>query len=269
MIEKLGRAQSQNAEGLPSPPVARVLGGSRPNFDTPFSKACSIGTRKPLPNPPKYDGSRKSYALELDVHYHSENCELWYLVNSCLDERPQQVIATFYAAGGPGSTCDPQEFMRYLDRTSQDSNIQSRAAASLRTMSQRDDQSLASFLRRFEQALAEAGGADSSDNAKIVFLETAINTRLQHSLVTSILLEDYQGWLARVQEIAGRLERLKSVKLPARHPISLAVEEQPSGHGAHSMWLHIAKRIKVEKAETKQSTDTTLPRASTRLARHL
>ncbi|KJZ68106.1 hypothetical protein HIM_12505 [Hirsutella minnesotensis 3608] len=63
-----------------------------------------------------------------------------------LGEKPQQVVATFYAAGGPGGSYDPQEFMRYLDRTYQDSNIQSRAAATLRTMRQREDQPLATFL---------------------------------------------------------------------------------------------------------------------------
>ncbi|KJZ70649.1 hypothetical protein HIM_09969 [Hirsutella minnesotensis 3608] len=204
MMDQFGRAQPQNIEDLPPPPMTRGL-----------------VTRKPLPNPPKYDGLRKSYAawarqmrdkLELDAHYYNGNRELWYLINSCLGEKPQQVVATFYAAGGPGSAYDPQEFMRYLDRTYQDSNIQSRAAATLRTMRQRDDQTLASFLPRFEQALAEAGGAEWPDNAKIVFLENAISKRLQESLVTAVLPEDYQGWLARLQEIAGRLERLQSGK---------------------------------------------------------
>ncbi|OAQ57979.1 Pol [Purpureocillium lilacinum] len=174
-------------------------------------------TRKPLPNPPKYNGSRKNYAtwakqmrdkLELDAHYYNGNRDLWYLVNSCLEERVQQVVATFYAAGGPGATYDPHEFMRYLDRTYQDSNIQSRAATSLRTLRQREKQSLASFLPRFEQALAEAGGADWPDRAKIVFLENALSQRLQRSLVSADLPTDYHGWLARVQEIAGRMERL-------------------------------------------------------------
>ncbi|KAM4061816.1 pol-like protein [Hirsutella rhossiliensis] len=224
LMEQLGRAQPQSAD-LQSPPVARGLGESTPGLGTPLPKTCGTGMRKPLPNPPKYDGSRKSYSawarqmrdkLDLDAHYYSGSRELWYLINSCLDERPQQVVATFYAAGGPGGSYDPQEFMRYLDRTYQDSNIQSRAAATLRTMRQREDQPLASFLPRFEQALAEAGGADWPDSAKIVFLENAINARLQESLVTAVLPDDYQGWLARVQEIAGRLERLK----PGRQPTS-------------------------------------------------
>ncbi|KJZ69492.1 hypothetical protein HIM_11109 [Hirsutella minnesotensis 3608] len=230
-MDQLSRAQPHNAEEPSTSPMAREPDESTPGLDTPISKTDGAVARKPLPNPPKYDGLRKSYTawarqmrdkLELDAHYFNGNRELWYLINSCLGEKPQQVVATFYAAGGPGGAYDPQEFMRYLDRTYQDSNIQSRAAATLRTMRQREDQTLASFLPRFEQALAEAGGADWPDNAKIVFLENAINKRLQESLVTAVLPEDYQGWLTRLQEIAGRLERLS----PGRQ--SPSKEQSPS-----------------------------------------
>jgi hypothetical protein len=224
MMEHLGRTQSHNVRDSPLPPGIQDPSESTHGLDTPFLKNCGTTARKPLPNPPKYDGLRKTYAawarqmrdkLELDAHYFNGNRELWYLINSCLGEKPQQVVATFYAAGGPGGAYDPQEFMRYLDRTYQDSNIQSRAAATLRTMRQREDQTLASFLPRFEQALAEAGGAEWPDNAKIVFLENAINRQLQESLVTAVLPDDYQGWLTRLQEIAGRLERLKSGNQPS------------------------------------------------------
>ncbi|KAM4054390.1 transposon Tf2-3 polyprotein [Hirsutella rhossiliensis] len=181
LMEQLGRAQPQSAD-LQSPP-------STPGLGTP-SQNLRYWNAETVAQP-----TQMRDKLDLDAHYYSGNRELWYLINSCLDERPQQLR--------------PQEFMRYLDRTYQDSNIQSRAAATLRTMRQREDQPLASFLPRFEQALAEAGGADWPDSAKIVFLENAINARLQESLVTAVLPDDYQGWLARVQEIAGRLERLK------------------------------------------------------------
>ncbi|KAK2728335.1 pol-like protein [Colletotrichum kahawae] len=40
--------------------------------------------------------------IELDVRYISNNADIWYFINSCLNSRLQQVVATFYAAGGPG-----------------------------------------------------------------------------------------------------------------------------------------------------------------------
>jgi hypothetical protein len=214
----------QSGPNLQLPPRVRTSSGSMAGTETPSPTVASTHKRKPLPNPPKYNGSRKSYAawarqmrdkIELDGSYYNGNRDLWYLINSCLEEKPQQVVATFYAAGGPGASYDPYEFMRYLDRTYQDSNIQSRAATSLRTLRQREEQSLASFLPRFEQALAEAGGADWPDSAKIVFLENGLNSRLQRSLITALLPTDYQGWLARVQEIAGKLERIELREGPA------------------------------------------------------
>ncbi|KAF5519573.1 hypothetical protein CGCA056_v009430 [Colletotrichum aenigma] len=98
--------------------------------------------------------------IELDARYISSNADIWYFINSCLDSRPQQVIATFYAAGGPGGPKDSVEFLKYLDRTYKDLNTDLQAAITLRTLRQRDDQSLSSFLPWFERTLAEAGGAD-------------------------------------------------------------------------------------------------------------
>lgn len=211
----------QPQEGLQPPLATRTPSESIFGIDAaqlPQQSNGSSNKRKPLPNPPKYNGSRKGYAawarqmrdkLELDAHYYNGNRDLWYLINSCLEEKPQQVVATFYAAGGPGGNFDPHEFMRYLDRTYKDSNIQSRAATSLRTLRQHEDQSLATFLPRFEQALAEAGGGDWPDSAKIVFLENALSSQLQRCLVTAHLPTVYQEWLSRVQEIAGKLEKLE------------------------------------------------------------
>ncbi|KAF5520608.1 hypothetical protein CGCA056_v007737 [Colletotrichum aenigma] len=84
------------------------------------------GRKKPLLNPPKFTGRRKDYAawaqqmrdkIELDARYISSNADIWYFINSCLDSGPQQVVATFYAAGGPGGQKDSVEFLKYLDRT--------------------------------------------------------------------------------------------------------------------------------------------------------
>ncbi|KAK2769751.1 pol-like protein [Colletotrichum kahawae] len=42
--------------------------------------------------------------IELDVRYISSNADIWYFINSCLNSGLQQVVATFYAAGGPEGT---------------------------------------------------------------------------------------------------------------------------------------------------------------------
>ncbi|KAK2767315.1 pol-like protein [Colletotrichum kahawae] len=53
--------------------------------------------------------------IELDVRYISSNTDIWYFINSCLNNRPQQVVATFYIAGGLGRQKDSMEFLKYLN----------------------------------------------------------------------------------------------------------------------------------------------------------
>ncbi|KAK2752513.1 pol-like protein [Colletotrichum kahawae] len=53
--------------------------------------------------------------IELDVRYISSNADIWYFINSCLNNRLQQVVATFYVAGGPGRQKDSMEFLKYLN----------------------------------------------------------------------------------------------------------------------------------------------------------
>ncbi|KAK2728980.1 pol-like protein, partial [Colletotrichum kahawae] len=186
-----------------------------PNNDT---VRVAEGRRKPLPDPPKFTGRRKDYPawsqqmrdkITLDARLMGGNAEVWYYINARLEVDPQKVVATFYSAGGPGGKREPSEFMRYLDRTYKDPSATSRAAAELRTIRQRDDQSLASFLPRYERILSEAGGASWADQAKITLLEGALSTQLHRALVTVDLpVNNYHGWLMRVQDVAARLERL-------------------------------------------------------------
>ncbi|KAK2729435.1 pol-like protein [Colletotrichum kahawae] len=136
--------------------------------------------------------------IELDVRYISSNTDIWYFINSCLNSGLQQVVATFYTAGGPGGQKDSMEFLKYLDRTYKDLNTDLRAVTTLRTLRQRDDQSLSSFFPRFERTLAEASGANWADKAKIAFLEGALSTRLKRGLIyVELLKDDYHGWLLK------------------------------------------------------------------------
>ncbi|KAK2730030.1 pol-like protein [Colletotrichum kahawae] len=135
-----------------------------PNDDT---VRVAEGRRKPLPDPPKFTGRLMG-----------GNAEVWYYINARLEVDPRKVVATFYSAGGPGGKREPSEFMRYLDRTYKDLSATSCVAAELRTIYQRDNQSLASFLPRYERILSEAGGASWADQAKITLLEGALSTQL-------------------------------------------------------------------------------------------
>ncbi|KAH9225988.1 hypothetical protein K456DRAFT_59055, partial [Colletotrichum gloeosporioides 23] len=78
------------------------------------------GRRKPLLDPLKFTGKRKEYAgwsqqmqnkIRLDKRFIGGDEDIWYYINACLDHRPQQVMATFYTAGGVTSRLErlPQQ----------------------------------------------------------------------------------------------------------------------------------------------------------------
>ncbi|KAK2765248.1 pol-like protein [Colletotrichum kahawae] len=79
----------------PTPLISSILTPSTANITIQaISNGITMaaeGRKKPLPNPPKFTGRRKDY-----IAY---NADIWYFINSCLNSRPQQVVATFYAAG--------------------------------------------------------------------------------------------------------------------------------------------------------------------------
>ena len=146
--------------------------------------------------------------LEIDACFLQSNRECWYLIYASLDEKPQQVVATFYEVAGADCNHDPEIFMQYLDRTYRDKDQGARAASSLRTLRQRETQTFAAFLPKFEQTLADAQGGLWPDTAKITFLEGAISSRLARGLVAADLPSTYPAWVQKVETMAARLERL-------------------------------------------------------------
>lgn len=192
-----------------------------------FQQAAHLQThtpkRKALPLPPKYSGKKKEYEswsqemrakIRIDGDfYDNDPIKLWWLINSCLGDSPRLIVATFVKSGGRSGAHDPDVFMAYLDSIYKDRTLQARAARDLRRMHQPDKASLATFIPKFEQTLVEAGGATWPDGAKITFLEGALNSELQRSLITVDLpVDDYPGWVRRVQEVASRLERFDANK---------------------------------------------------------
>ncbi|KAF6783740.1 pol-like protein [Colletotrichum sojae] len=166
----------------------------------------TVPRRKPLPDPPKFSGKRREYPawaqqmrdkLTIDSYFLPTNEERWYYINSRLDTDPQQVVATFYAAGGDDGTKNPDYFLKYLDRTYREAKPEAQAIAQLKTLRQRDNERLATFLPRFERTLADAGGYAWPDAVKITMLEGALNRELTDLLITVDLPEDYGHWISR------------------------------------------------------------------------
>ncbi|KAF6822399.1 pol-like protein [Colletotrichum musicola] len=114
---------------------------------------------------------------------------------------------TFYTAGGDDGTKNPDYFLKYLDRTYCEAKPEAQAIIQLKTLRQRDNERLATFLPRFERTLADAGGYAWPDAVKITMLEGALNRELMDLLITVDLPEDYGHWISRVGGIATKLEQ--------------------------------------------------------------
>jgi hypothetical protein len=178
-----------------------------------------LSRRKALKWPELFDGTRSKFPawkqeiedkLDVDKDQVGSWKAQWYGINQCLGEKPKRVVATFYAAGGPLGQYNPEEFLKYLELSYGDPNQASKAAARLRTIKQGERQSFAAFLPTFEQTLAEAGGSDWADAAKLTLLDSAINDNLRRALVSVDLPEDYSSWIQQVIRVSYRLEAIST-----------------------------------------------------------
>jgi hypothetical protein len=85
----------------------------------------------------------------------------------------------FVERGGPDGYHNPDRFFSHLNTCYDDPNAQYRAIDRLRNMKQRDNESFAAFLPRFEKELADNSGSEWSDIICINYLERALNDQVK------------------------------------------------------------------------------------------
>lgn len=187
----------------------------------------SLPTRKPLPLPNKFSGRMADYPawrlevsekLALDADLLRGDREACYIVASCLDTNPTKTVAAFYTSMQATGDYSCERFLEYLDRTYGNSNKREDALASLRELRQGTTMKLTAFLPKFEQLLAEAGGASFPEHVKIDYLRSTLNKKLGRFLVSANLpQEDYNSWVKEVTRVASQMERLeRSMELENR-----------------------------------------------------
>lgn len=71
------------------------------------------------------------------------------------------------------------EFLAYLDTIYGDPNKRSRALQQLYSMKQKEHESFATFLPKFETVLTNAGWAEYGDEQKISLLKNALNKEMR------------------------------------------------------------------------------------------
>jgi hypothetical protein len=123
------------------------------------------------------------------------------------------MTVAFVERGGPDGHHNPDRFFSHLDTCYGDPNAQYRAIDRLRNMKQRDNESFAAFLPRFEKELADSGGSEWSDTICINYLEGALNDQVKDRLISvTDIPTDYPGYIRIVQTVGSRLDSFSFTK---------------------------------------------------------
>ena len=181
--------------------------------------APSIEKKKKLPDPPKFSGLRHKFRpwylemkhkLKVDGSVIGGHMEQFAYIYARLDDTPQGITSAFVEAGGRDGLFDPNGYLLYLHECYGDPNAQARAVDRLRTMRQRENESFAAFLPRFEKELADSGGGHWEPDVCINYLEGALNHKLRDRLISiPAIPTKYNDYVRTLQTIGSRLDSLK------------------------------------------------------------
>ncbi|KJZ68122.1 hypothetical protein HIM_12487 [Hirsutella minnesotensis 3608] len=209
----------QNFEAAAATPTSTSEPTSA-NIPFPIESSSQVQPRqKPtLPDPPKFDGTRKNFRpwflemkakLALDRKAFGNEVELFAYVYARLEGTAQNMAAAYYEQGGADGARSPEQFLDYLNRRYGDPNAKSRALDRLRALKQKPDESFANFFPKFEKELADSGGGAWDDAVQINYLEGALNSKLKDRLVSvTDLPVDFNQYAELLLTIGSRLDSL-------------------------------------------------------------
>ena len=149
-----------------------------------------------------------SHKLDADAAMIGTQKDGWFAVYSCLGDGPKALASTYFLSGGSNKAYDPKDLLEYLANRYTDRNNQKTATLKLRELKQARGQTFDAFYVDFEKTLAEAGGMDWADQAKLAFLEGALNDQLTRSLVAVTISTDYAQAVDQIMLTASKLESL-------------------------------------------------------------
>lgn len=210
-------------ENLSSLQQAQATPSTTANMTNPTPSSIPTEPKKKkrttLPDPPKFNGLRNSFRpwylemqnkLFVDGEVIGGHRDQFAYIYSRLERIPQNMTIAYVEKGGSDGFYSPDQYFKYLYACYGDPNAQARAVDRLRTMKQRNEESFATFLPRFEKELADSGGAEWTDSVRINYLEGALNHKLRDRLISiSELPTDYSDYVRTLQMIGSRLDSLE------------------------------------------------------------
>jgi len=218
-IARLDPTQPEARETL-NPNMAEIA-ASTPIVTPPIAET-ERRTRPALPDPPKFDGRRhkfRAWLLEMknklrtDGRTIGDNTDQFSYIFARLDSKPQQLCATYVQQKGSEQTAT--QFLAYLESYYGDPNLEERAVDQIKTLVQGKNQPFAKFYPEFEVVMANAGGAEWTDNVKRATLKMALNEDLRRAVAGQIAMpEDYQEYVKTIRKLSSQLETLAKNRPP-------------------------------------------------------
>lgn len=221
----------------PHPGVTSQTQGP-PNATTLYTK------RKPLPEGPKFDGSKKMFAswlattrykLAEDECFIGGDRNKWHYIWGNLTEKAQQRVTAFYEIGGTSGDHNPEEFLNYMQSVFQDNHRMEMAQTELEMMEQGKDELFSTYIVRFEQTLALAGGLQWDDGVKLTRLRRGLNKRMKECcLGRGIARNNYANAITSYRSVAVDIETLLledryRARHQARHPTPAPARRDAEG----------------------------------------
>jgi hypothetical protein len=171
-----------------------------------------------LPDPSVYYGKRSEWRtwkdqmiskLNIDGPAIGGTREQFAYIESRLGGTAAKTVLAFMKAARANGTNTPDNFLTYMENIYGDPNSAEHANNRLNSMTQ-GNEAFATFLPKFEQTLAEAGGSEWADQIKINNLKRVLSQELRTSLVyIPKHPEVYDDFVKTLQTLASRLAALK------------------------------------------------------------
>ena len=157
-------------------------------------------------------------------------------VQSRLGGTAAQTVLAFIQNARATNTVTSANFLSYMENVYGDANLAERASNRLNMMSQ-GKEAFTTFLPKFERALAEAGGSDWADLAKINTLKRMLNLELRKLLIyVPVHPTDYNDFVRVLQTLSSRLvtlnPRANITTTPATKPQADEMDWQPAANKA-------------------------------------
>lgn len=169
---------------------------------------------------PFYTGDKSSYsawrravlsALRMDLNtFGYTDSRVFLMIYKALDGKAERQAAAYFESGGLGGREEPEEFIRFLDRSNWDPTRIVRARGELNRMKMGNKQEWNSFFSSWANKLTEPHGDNWPDETKITMSRGALSYKLRAALASNHLLpsDNYYEWIRIVGQIAMQHDEL-------------------------------------------------------------